>query len=477
MRQSNSENVVIQKVKNNYRTAITNIEKALIIALGGPEWMSANKEIVTKFSPNNIRAIHIGLESITVMHHIAPVVKTVKIPPATREQLNGNKDTTRALNRILQKRKMSGLEEVYIHQEYFERGYIDPEQLMIALSGSISRQSIRLRVLASYTEYPDQYFQEAMKIKGDNVRVLIKEIMQEKTGTDFFNVIYENPDLHYGVSYNLDATHYAMDVKNGPLYERLYEIQQALNMIMSAKYLEPYVIKDLEQSEMIKRIDQFIKKNTKDGNEVIRVALKEQGERYRKPFTELTTYQVKEILKNIHRNNPKLFKESSFTSVNEYLNILVNNLMITSTGNIYHPSTARLGRGVFEGDGLFQAHVLLQQLLNRCNTVLRTDQFEKAFEQIQKETEYFFDRLDFKDKEIIGRISLEELLGILEKVSQLKIDQDIKYDPLNDPLYREELLAQMEALRKGMLAYEKETHYFSDYGRELREKTGLKPIE
>lgn len=205
--------------------SLSGIEGALLKALGGNQWMHTQSTLVDSFSPNNIQLLAIAYDCVIVKRYIEvdkkPKILAYKFDPydTPKKQF--------ALNRILEHRKMSGLEELIIWQGYArpENGYFDLESFKSVYTSGITNS--RVRYIGMYDNISSKDIHDIF-VEKKSALYCASDYLAKRYGAENLCALYQNNTITYAKVYRLDPTHYYLDRSNGPLQREYSRIQTAV---------------------------------------------------------------------------------------------------------------------------------------------------------------------------------------------------------------------------------------------------------
>lgn len=205
--------------------SVSGIEGALLKALGGNQWLQNQSTLVDSFSPNNIQLLAIGYDCVIVKRYI----EVDKKPKILAYKFNPNDRPSRqfALNRILEHRKMSGLEELILWEGYArpEAGYFDLDSFKNVYTAGIHNS--RIRYICMYDQITSKDLYDVFVNKKSAI-YCATDYIRKHFGEQCIYPLYQNNTITYAKVYRLDPTHYYLDRANGPLQKEYTKIQKAV---------------------------------------------------------------------------------------------------------------------------------------------------------------------------------------------------------------------------------------------------------
>lgn len=264
-----------QKRFREKRNKAESLEDALIKALGGERWMNnssqdgRSKGLIDTFSPNNVQMIAICEGYVIIRRYIPTKTSSgSKLPQVIRVpfDINSRPKSNRSLNKILERRLISGLEEFYLDNRYestdLYNRFLDWDRFK--MKQCRNGYTDRVRVIAIIHNIPAQAVFEIFKNKK-SLRYGADAYFTREFGPRSVEMLYKAKfDYNIGRRYNLESKYYEMDSPDGELkkeYERIQTGYVEMEMEDKARELIPY---DAINYPYIKKFASYIKAKPKN---------------------------------------------------------------------------------------------------------------------------------------------------------------------------------------------------------------------
>lgn len=399
---------------------ISSMENALIEALGGSKWMQSNSSIVTTFSPNNVQMIAIAYDAVIVRRYINSDKRGLIICKKFNPKDKISKDFV--LNKILENRKMSGLEELLLWEGYYEisNKYFDAERFKNVYT--TNNLDNRLRTIAVYREIPTETIRTQYE-KKKSVRYCASQFLEKNYGSEYIQTVYQ-PDtntLAYAKRYRLDPTHYAMDVKNGPLEQAYKKIQSAVTQWKMVNECKKRIVNDIADYAYYDRLREYFVADPKNEAQTIIKEIMRTAKDKAPHFDTLPKQCVIQALDEIEKQNPSVLGNVGRERLLKMLNLF------GASGTKYGKLSLKTFKqaGVPSKTGLFNIKGYLGYVVKEASEkIAKKGKDEKKL--IDSLIGGFFETHDIMIKGVLDRITVEELLGMLDKLYNIK--QEIPVD-------------------------------------------------
>lgn len=409
----------------------TSLEKALIKVLGGAEWMVETSDSIRDFSPNNIKLLAITQDAVIVRMFISTPYKGKKVRmivepfnPSDMPSAKADGTYPKIINRIIQRRKMNGLEDLMIWQGYVGTIF---DLNSFAKDYLVDKKLARLRAVSAIGQIPNEAVVDAFKKANipqkdrTDVPVLmcVSEYLQQQYGEVQLLYASEDRELRYAKNRYLNPRVYEMDYSDGDLATEYKKISQALIKYTNVEKCKDLLRRDIEDYPVYDELRVMRQKSpVTEAQKIVTTSLNSAQDAYSR-YMDIPKLYIGEAVRELNEENPSNFAVSHG---------MKNMLRMFELWDCAGSKKIRGGFKVFgaknmpKDSGIFNAKGLICYALYTCYMAfIKKGEKEKIMiTDILQDLLNAYDPEQWKLADVQVNLSLRELIGYLRKIYNIK---------------------------------------------------------